>query len=685
MNESSVPVIVLTSRREDVEFFNKTMRDAGHAVRCRGMSRLKDFEEILGALQPHLIVFFADRHNANLREIAKLRQLHARMAPLIVIQDSVDEAAIGKAMRAGAQDLVSVGQKDRLLAVCERELRSFRLERALNDTLSSATRYKKQLKAFMLGSMDAIAEIQEGIVVEANQAWADIFADGNVDGALGPLMDYVAEGAQAALKGALVACAKQQWDGEFLKIDALAADGSRVPVEIKLDRSSFDGEAAVRLSILRRLEQESAPTPSVLVEKVLQTDPVTGFFLRQQFLELLTDKLDHRSPGGARALAWIRPDKFGEIAQAVGPVSSEEILAQLAGLIGRLLSSNDIAGRIGGNIFACVLERGSLRDIQAWAENALNRIAENIFEVADRSLSLTCSIGLAELGEGTDRVEELIRNAEKAYQQGRGQGGNRVAIEETADKSTRIKRIDALWVRQIKSALVEGRFRLVNLNISSLSGQSERFLDTVVRMIDEQGDEIAASDFIGTARRNKLLRPIDRWVIDASLNLCKKEAADLVFVKLSHESILDPSLCDWLFSQVQSCKVNPQNICFQISEEDASQYQKQTVALAQMLRRHRFRFAIEHFGTGRDPLRVLMNTPMDFVKFDGSLMQTVAHDPGIQEKIRAYVSSARRHEIQTIAARVENANTMAVLFQLGVEYMQGHYLHEPEVVLEEVV
>jgi EAL domain-containing protein (putative c-di-GMP-specific phosphodiesterase class I) len=349
------------------------------------------------------------------------------------------------------------------------------------------------------------------------------------------------------------------------------------------------------------------------------------------------------------------------------------------------MSPNDIAGRFGGTVFALVLERGSLKDVHAWSENALNRISENLFEVGDRSLSLTCSIGLAEMGEGTDRVEDLIRSAEKANQRCRQDGGDKVIIEETADESTRIKRADALWIRQIKSALVDQRFRLMQLHIASLSGKAERLFDTVVRMIDEQGDEIAASDFMATAARNKLLRPIDRWVIDAAIKLCSHEASDAVFVKLSHESILDPSIVAWISERLGTTRVKPANLCFQVSEADASQYQKQTIALSKSLRNQGYRFAVERFGIGRDPMRVLTNVPMDYVKFDGSFMQGIADDFKIQEKIRAFVSNANRNKIKTIASRVENANAMAVLFQLGVHYMQGHYLHEPDVVLEEAM
>jgi EAL domain-containing protein (putative c-di-GMP-specific phosphodiesterase class I) len=75
---------------------------------------------------------------------------------------------------------------------------------------------------------------------------------------------------------------------------------------------------------------------------------------------------------------------------------------------------------------------------------------------------------------------------------------------------------------------------------------------------------------------------------------------------------------------------------------------------------------------------------MDFLKIDGSLMQGIASDAALQDRVRAYVQAAAGRAIPTIAERVEDANTMAVLFQLGVAYMQGHYVHEPEVVLSDV-
>jgi EAL domain-containing protein (putative c-di-GMP-specific phosphodiesterase class I) len=327
------------------------------------------------------------------------------------------------------------------------------------------------------------------------------------------------------------------------------------------------------------------------------------------------------------------------------------------------------------------IERGNLRDVEAWAQNLVARIAERIFEVNHNTLSVTCTIGLAEVGPGTDTMETLIAAAKRTNRAGREKGGNRSVLEQTSDESTRVQRFDEVWLQQIKTALMENRFRLAHLPIAGLAGEQKKLLDTVIRMVDVQGDEVAASDFMPAAGRNRMLRAIDRWVIGATLSFCAKQLVDTVFVKLSSESLIDKTLGEWLAKAVEGSGVPPGKLCFQVSEDDASQYLTQTKALAEQLKQQGHQFAIEHFGIGHDSSRVLATTPMHYLKIDGSLMQRLATDQALQDRVREFIAQANKRKIATIAERVEDANTMAVLFQLGVGYVQGHYLHEPEVVL----
>jgi len=361
----------------------------------------------------------------------------------------------------------------------------------------------------------------------------------------------------------------------------------------------------------------------------------------------------------------------------------EEILVQMAEELRSLAHPGDLYGRFGGQVFTMLLDRGTLRDIEAWAQNAVARIAARIFEVAPHTLSATCTIGLAEIGPGKDGIEALMVEAKRANKRGRERGGNQVVLEETSDHSTRVQRFDELWVQQIKSALMENRFRLAHLSVANLIGEPKTMFDTVIRMIDAQGAEVPATDFTPAAGRNRLLRSIDRWVIGASLAFCATQEADCVFIKLSSESVIDKTLLEWLVKAVRSSTVEPARLCFQVSEEDATQYLSQTKTLAEELKALGHLFAIEHFGIGHDSQRILTQTPMQYLKIDGSLMQSLATDHALQEQVRGFISVAQKRNIQTIAERVEDANTMAVLFQLGAAYMQGHYVHEPDVVLGE--
>ena len=162
MSDSPVPVIVVTAQQDDVEFINRTLRDAGHPVHCHWINEVDRLGDALEIEEPELIMFFADQFPASTSVIAKIRYQRAQMVPLVEVRAVVDETMITDAMDDGAQDLVSVGQRLRIKFVAEREMRAFRLERALNDTLNSSTRYKRQVKAFMAVSVDAIAEVQEG-------------------------------------------------------------------------------------------------------------------------------------------------------------------------------------------------------------------------------------------------------------------------------------------------------------------------------------------------------------------------------------------------------------------------------------------------------------------------------------------------------------------------------------------
>ncbi len=682
MSQAHVPLVVVTDREENVEIITRALRDGGHVVRCHWIDSIDRVGDALQEYAAELLWLFDDGNLEHIRQVAEIRKEVAPMVPLLAVGDNVEESAIADAMRAGAQDLVSVQQVERLRSVAERELRAFQLERALNETLLSAAQYRKQISALKAGTEDAIGCAQEGVLVEANQAWAQLFGHRNSAAMQGlPVMDFFERSSQATLKGGLIACTKGQWDSGPLKLTALGKDGGAVPLELWLERADYDGEAAVKLMV--PTSQPQAAEPQQLVEQAVHRDPITGFYHRRHFIDLLTTRLESNPRGGVRVLAYLRPDKFGDIKDDIGPLASEDVLVQLAEVLRGLTQPNDLYGRFGGVVFTVLLERGTLRDVEAWAENAVTTISDHLFEIVEKTVSVTCTLGLSEVTRGADRVESLLIEAEQANNRGRKRGGNQVVLAEISDESTRIRRFDLVWVEKIKSALLNNQFRLNHLPVVSLAGEAGTRFDTVLRMLDVDGEEIPAGEFMPAAERHTMLKTLDRWVIGASLAFSNEHQPDQLFVKLSKDSVVDKTLIEWLESEIGASDVDASRICFQVSEEVINRHLVQAKMLVEGLTSLGFNFAVEHFGVGRDPMRILNNIPMQFLKIDGSLMQSISNNQTRQDTVQRFVVAARDKGIATIAERIEDANTMAVLFQLGIGFMQGHYVQEAEVVLEE--
>jgi diguanylate cyclase (GGDEF)-like protein/PAS domain S-box-containing protein len=670
-------MIVMTRSQDHVEAINSTLRNAGHPVHCTWLPDARDLGDALTQINPEMLLVFIEELAIDLSSIMKVKSQNAPEMPVLIVRDQVDEAMIADAMRLGAQDVVTLANRSRLQSVATRELRAYRLERALSTTLSSAREYREQLQKFLDGSADAITHVQEGIIVDANRAWLELFGYSGDDALTGtPLMDLFEQETHAALKGALVACLQGKWTDHALKVRAALSDGSSLPLDLMIAPATYENEAAIRICIPARRE-EDRDLENELADAV-KNDASTGFLQQRHLIAAVRERCAQGVKGGVRLFAYIKPDRFTEIQTAIGVLASDEFMSGVAELLAGQLTPTDICGRFGGNGFLVLLERGTARDVETWAENLIKRVQGSTISVGDKSLSATITVGLGLLPGGSSDVGAAVADAVNATRRGRELGGNQMCVVDKADTDTRVQAYDRIWVKHIKSALMENRFRLVQHPIASLLGEDKGMFDVLVRMLDERGNEVLPAEFIAAAERNDLMKNIDRWVIGASMSFCANRKSECIFLRVSKDTVLDKTLIGWLETQLKSQKIEPTRLCIQVSEELATLYVRQTKELAQQLRQLGFRFALEHFGTGRDPLKLLAELDMNFIKIDGSLMQGLATNQMQQQRVKGLVDAAKRRQVETVAERVEDANTMAVLWQLGIEFIQGYFVNTPE-------
>ena len=673
-------VIVVTTAEDDAEVLNQTLRRSGFAARCRWVS---DGDEFAKAVTPgvDLIVARAGAGLPDTAQVVAIARKRECQASVVVIADALDEGAIAAAIEAGAADLVTLDNRTRLGATLSRELELQMLCNQVASSRSNVATIQQQFTKLMDNVPDAIAHVQEG-VVETNKAWLELFGYADDGDCLAlPLMDAIAPRSQSSIKGALKAISRGKWGDEPLEVEVVKANGETTTLTFLLTAAQFDGDPAVRIEI--RPEEKEDKRVTSLMRDAMTKDQSTFLYHRKHFLKLVTARVAENLDAGVRLLAWIRIDNFKDVRNELGVIQSEDVIAEFAELLRRCILKTDIAGRFEGTAFTILMERATEQEARVWAEKFIALVADQHFEVGDRTVTLTCSVGIAAYGELIDSVNGLIEAAEKTYTAARHAGRGKVRVAETSDEDTRIRHHDALWARRLTAALKENRFRLMKQPIAALDGESAAVFDILMRLVDEQGETIAPAEFMPAARRNNMMQALDRWVIGASIAMCREQRPDLVFVRISEQSVTDRSFAPWLKTMVAKSGVNPKSLCFQVPEELALKYLKAVMQAAASVRAMGCLFALEHVGNAPQSTKLIHGVPLDFVKIDGALITHLASDPDAHEAAAALVEAARSRGVRTVAEKVQDANTMAALWQLGISFMQGHYVQEPEVVLQE--
>jgi diguanylate cyclase (GGDEF)-like protein len=460
------------------------------------------------------------------------------------------------------------------------------------------------------------------------------------------------------------------------------AGDSADPLSLEFRRFDLDDGPCVQIRIPPPIKIVEEPTK--LVHDALKRDPTTLFFHRAQFLERIKKRLRKKPSSGLHVLALIKPDKFAKLSREVGILNSEEILSQLAEITRKRMHPRDVAGRFEGTGIMVLLERGSERDAQVWGQQLVEHISKLTFEVEDKSTHLTCTVGVCGANEVFGSLEDFVAATVDAYSLGKEAGGNTSFLSESAAEDTKQREFDAIWVKHLKAALMDNRFRLAQLPIAGLRSDSIEMYDLLVRMLDEQGNSVLPSEFLPAATRNNMMKNIDRWMIKSAIDFCHENEADRVFVRISRQSMLDKSTVAWMENEFDTRKFDCTRLVLQVPERDAAKHIKQISTIVKRLRKMGVGFALEHYGIDQERFQILDILKPDYIKIDGELMHALMTDTNMQGTVEKIVRAASERKIKTIAERVENANAMAVLFQLGLDYMQGHYVHEPEVVLQEL-
>lgn len=243
-----------------------------------------------------------------------------------------------------------------------------------------------------------------------------------------------------------------------------------------------------------------------------------------------------------------------------------------------------------------------------------------------------------------------------------------------------------LWEERIRHALKHGGFMLYAQPILNLRTGKTAQYELLLRLTDAPGRVVSPKEFVGVAEQTGLIRLIDHWVVREAVRLLAaqvRQGRELALeVNVSGLALTDDELLGWIRQELAATRVPASRLVLEITETTAIADMHRACQFVETLKAMGCRFALDDFGVGCGSFAYLKHLPLDYVKIDGSFIRHLSQDPVDSHIVKAIVAVARAIGIQIIAECVEDAQTLEVLRQYGVDFAQGYYVGRPRPVAE---
>ncbi len=582
-------------------------------------------------------------------------------------------------LRSGARGTVSTLAPEHLRLVVGRELQDLEGRRAQRYFTRSYFDAEQRGWLLLKRSRDAIAFVRDGIFLHANRAWLDRFGlEGLWELKGEPLLELVYKEDHDRLKAAMRDCAGQEPGENRLEVQGRSGDGGGFRVEMELQPAVIKGEPCIQITIRERSLSKELENR---IRQIKSMDQITGLFNRRYFLRRLEAEIKRARQGRFdSALIYLELDDFQAIRERIGIANSDLLLADIARLLRRKSNLAQGMARFYSHTFTAVVRRCNATTAAKIAELLCRMVERHVAEIGGHSLHLTCSVGVTLINDSTSSAQEFLARAAKACAESREAGGNCVTqyvpvVEDLAEQE-----MQGAWVKRIRRALENEGLHLLYQPIVSLHGAPGEKYEVLLRM-REEGQEISPAEFIPVAQQAGLIPEVERWVICNSIKALaerhKKGVQTTLFVKLSEDSLRDETLLLWIGRQLREAGLSEGGLIFEISEKCALGHLKEVGKLAEGLRKLKCGIALDHFGIAPNAIMLQKRLKVSFLKIDGSLISRMDQDPEILEKVRRINQVARDTGSSTIAQFVESANSLSLLWQAGVNYIQGYFVQEP--------
>ncbi|WP_423822555.1 EAL domain-containing protein [Salinisphaera sp. SPP-AMP-43] len=430
--------------------------------------------------------------------------------------------------------------------------------------------------------------------------------------------------------------------------------------------------------------QDVSETHRMTDELVYQAnhDVLTALPNRRGFEEAVTAAWQRsRSGAGTAYLFYIDIDRFKIINDTHGHAAGDELLKHIAHVLRARLPCTALLARLAGDEFAAVVFVNSDEQAQFIADKLIRAIADLKFIYAERPISVGASIGITLLDGRLASPEQSLIHGDAALYTAKNTGRGRHYLFGASPSVAAQAQAYMDSAQLLHSGLEQDRFKLYLQAIVDASGNRVGY-EALLRFQTEDA-LVGPAVFMDTAKSLGLMLRIDRWVVNAAVQLIRDHCLrdkwpkdHYLSVNLTPASLTNPMFHKEILETLDARTIPAGCLSFEITESEELTGDNYPL-LVKALRARGFTVWLDDFASGYNSFDMLKRISVDGIKIDRSFVQDIESDPIDRAVIGSIADISASLSLDVIAEGVETAAMLDVLVKKGFTRFQGYYFHRP--------
>ncbi|MGB1239326.1 MAG: bifunctional diguanylate cyclase/phosphodiesterase [Pseudomonadales bacterium] len=398
----------------------------------------------------------------------------------------------------------------------------------------------------------------------------------------------------------------------------------------------------------------------------LSTDPVTGAFNRS--------KLDSDLLGsGANCLALIKIPELVDILTIYKYATYNEVLSIAADFIRQYFNSAYVFYRVNERTFA-VLTRDEhlLKDMEQRCRQLVADFQNALIETAENDFSMTMQIGIS----GSSDMDSVYSGASIALQTCE-RSSEKLVIYSPENPMYQLLKQTNEWALKIKTALQSDSVAIFG---QSIVGAERELVSTEVlmRYYDLASDSyVSPFYFLEHVHRAGIYHQLSLAVIKKAVSYYA-DKAQRFSINLCFSDIENSAFSQQILDAIAQAGVGDRLTIELVESENYDMNHRALTTFLSSLKALGCKIAIDDFGSGYSNFEYLSTLPIDLLKIDGSLIRNIAEDRKHYLVVKSLISFCRAIDVKIVAEFVKDEEVYHLLKDLGVDYFQGFYFHQPQ-------